>query len=369
MTALINSGILYLERFIEESNLLPSDLARLLSYIRALDERMQDIRIEADERLRAFVQAWRNEQHSQFPPEAHEQRMAIDSLHADLIHMQEEKNLFAQQVESLLRAKEEELHRWEASLKRELSVSDADPHQQAQPQQVQAPQPQPAQRFAAQPQPSHSFPVGLSSQPSAGSYTMLAPPGHPGTRHAGAQPAHHPHIDYGMSKPPAMHPAPAMAGVRHHMQAHPNAHMAQTAVPMPQSMMTPYIMSGPQVGGPMYAYPSMQPMEPHDPGVGDGRAPFNGLYFTPVDPSMQAHSTRPQARNGHLLTLAELSPELQGKQAEMLWPDDGKWYLIKIAQVDPQAKTANIQYLTGETENDLDLAEIVAKKEMRIIPS
>lgn len=57
-----------------------------------------DIKIEADERLRAFVQAWRNEQHSQFPPEAHEQRMAIDSLHADLIHMQEEKNLFAQQV-------------------------------------------------------------------------------------------------------------------------------------------------------------------------------------------------------------------------------------------------------------------------------
>jgi hypothetical protein len=41
MTALINSGILYLERFIEESNLLPSDLARLLNYIRALDERMQ----------------------------------------------------------------------------------------------------------------------------------------------------------------------------------------------------------------------------------------------------------------------------------------------------------------------------------------
>lgn len=41
MAALINSGILYLERFIEESNLLPSDLARLLSYIKALDERMQ----------------------------------------------------------------------------------------------------------------------------------------------------------------------------------------------------------------------------------------------------------------------------------------------------------------------------------------
>jgi hypothetical protein len=102
------------------------------------------------------------------------------------------------QVETLLRAKEEELHRWEASLKRELSVPDTD--QQTQPQ-PQPPQPQPPQRtFTAAPQPTHSFQVNLSSQGSAGSYAMLAPPpGHPGTRHAAAQPGHHPHIDYGES--------------------------------------------------------------------------------------------------------------------------------------------------------------------------
>jgi hypothetical protein len=101
------------------------------------------------------------------------------------------------QVEALLRAKEEELHKWELELKRELSVSDNDQHQQLQPQ-PSIPQPQPAQRFAAQPPATHSFPVGLSSQPSAGSYTLLAPPpGHPATVHAAAQPAHHPHIDYG----------------------------------------------------------------------------------------------------------------------------------------------------------------------------
>lgn len=106
------------------------------------------------------------------------------------------------QVESLLRAKEEELHRWEASLKRELSVSDNDQHHHHQQQQQQPqpppPQPQPTQRFTAQPPPTHSFPVGLPSQPSTGSYTMLAPPpGHPGTRHSNAQAAHHAHIDYG----------------------------------------------------------------------------------------------------------------------------------------------------------------------------
>jgi hypothetical protein len=142
--------------------------------------------------------------------------------------------------------------------------------------------------------------------------------------------------------------------------------MPQAAVPMPQSMMAPYIMGGPQVGGPMYAYQSMQPMEAHDPGGGE---PGMMRWFAPVDPSMQPYSTRPQARNGRLLTVADLSPELVGKQAEMLWPDDGKWYLIRITQVDPHTRTANIQYLTGETENDLDLADIVSKKEMRIIPS
>jgi hypothetical protein len=61
-----------------------------------------DIKMEADERLRAFLQAWKYEQHGQLPQEAHDQRMAIDSLHAELIHMQEEKVLFAQQVRSLL---------------------------------------------------------------------------------------------------------------------------------------------------------------------------------------------------------------------------------------------------------------------------
>lgn len=70
-------------------------------------------------------------------------------------------------------------------------------HQPHQPQ-PPPPQPHPTQRFAAQPPPPHSFQVGLSSQPSTGSYTMLAPPpGHPGTRHSNAQPAHHAHIDYG----------------------------------------------------------------------------------------------------------------------------------------------------------------------------
>jgi hypothetical protein len=61
-----------------------------------------DIKMEADERMRAFVQAWKYDHHGQLPQEAHDQRMEIDALHTDLIHFQEEKVLFATQVRSLL---------------------------------------------------------------------------------------------------------------------------------------------------------------------------------------------------------------------------------------------------------------------------
>ena len=40
MSQLINSGIIYLEQFVDDTNLLPADLTRSLDYIRTLDERI-----------------------------------------------------------------------------------------------------------------------------------------------------------------------------------------------------------------------------------------------------------------------------------------------------------------------------------------
>ena len=91
-------------------------------------------------------------------------------------------------------------------------------------------------------------------------------------------------------------------------------------------------------------------------------------HFTPVDASLQASAGRPQARNGRVLTQADITGALVGKQAELLWPDDGLWYLIKITAVDLREHTADIQYITGETENGLNLEEIAIHKHMRIIP-
>lgn len=58
----INSGILFLEKFIEDSNLLPSDLGRLLNFIKALDERLQGApyighhtRRFSDDRVRSMI--------------------------------------------------------------------------------------------------------------------------------------------------------------------------------------------------------------------------------------------------------------------------------------------------------------------------
>lgn len=51
---------------------------------------------EADERLKAFIGSQRVA--AQRPEDVSEQRMAIDSLHTEMIHLQEEKNLVAMQV-------------------------------------------------------------------------------------------------------------------------------------------------------------------------------------------------------------------------------------------------------------------------------
>jgi hypothetical protein len=36
---------------------------------------------------------------------------------------------------------------------------------------------------------------------------------------------------------------------------------------------------------------------------------------------------------GRLLTIDDISPALVGRQAELFWPDDGKWYLIQFNAV------------------------------------
>jgi hypothetical protein len=137
----------------------------------------------------------------------------------------------------------------------------------------------------------------------------------------------------------------------------------------PAHMMTQYMQPGSQMHGGMYGYAAQHGQHGMLPGH---EAPLlaaaTGQFFAPVDASMRSSSKKPQARNGRVLTQADITSALVNKQAELLWPDDGLWYLIKITAVDLRDAKADIMYITGETENGLNLEEIAFREEMRIIP-
>lgn len=70
---------------------------------------------------------------------------------------------------------------------------------------------------------------------------------------------------------------------------------------------------------------------------------------------------------GRLLTYHDITPDLQGRRAELYWPDDNLWYLISIEHVDLLTQKASIMYSTGETE-ELNLNDIVKEGHMSLIP-
>lgn len=71
-------------------------------------------------------------------------------------------------------------------------------------------------------------------------------------------------------------------------------------------------------------------------------------------------------RPGRILGYADISTGLRGRLAEVWWPDDNSWYLIEIQDVNTRDLTADIMYVTGETEQ-LDLREIVEQQHMSLI--
>jgi hypothetical protein len=82
-----------------------------------------------------------------------------------------------------------------------------------------------------------------------------------------------------------------------------------------------------------------------------GRSPAGGpsVYgnggATPGQPQQQfffqgpVSSTIPAA-SGRLLIESDITPALRGRQAELYWPDDGKWYLVAIQALDLRTSKA-----------------------------
>lgn len=86
-------------------------------------------------------------------------------------------------------------------------------------------------------------------------------------------------------------------------------------------------------------------------------------------PHTPTHATSPHTLSVKTKTqmqVSDIRPELQGRQAEMYWPDDNMWYLIEIHTVNVVNKTAMIVYRTGEVE-ELNLSEIANEGHMSLI--
>jgi len=99
----------------------------------------------------------------------------------------------------------------------------------------------------------------------------------------------------------------------------------------------------------------------------------NGNNAEPVPAATAREDGREPANefplpDGRLLTEEDISHNLQGRAAELFWPDDNLWYMIRILNVDTKSKAASIVYDTGELE-DLDLIEIVKEGHMSLISS
>ncbi|CAD7703974.1 unnamed protein product [Ostreobium quekettii] len=90
------------------------------------------------------------------------------------------------------------------------------------------------------------------------------------------------------------------------------------------------------------------------------------VLFQVKPPQGMSHSAKSPQAPGRLLTHEDISERLEGRQAELFWPDDNLWYLMQIHRVDVQAHSAQIIYTTGETEI-LNLDEIVQEGHMSLI--
>lgn len=82
--------------------------------------------------------------------------------------------------------------------------------------------------------------------------------------------------------------------------------------------------------------------------------------------SGEAQAKPSPLENGRLLQYSDIIPTLRGRQAELFWPDDHMWYRVEIQSINPRARTAKIQYTSGEVE-ELDLNEIIKEGHMSLI--
>ena len=85
------------------------------------------------------------------------------------------------------------------------------------------------------------------------------------------------------------------------------------------------------MGGPKAAQNPQQQQQQQQPQSFNFPGLTSGAFYTAADKPLPT---------GRVLMPQDLTPALQGRQAELYWPDDGKWYLCAIQALDMSTRQA-----------------------------
>lgn len=103
--------------------------------------------------------------------------------------------------------------------------------------------------------------------------------------------------------------------------------------------------------------------------VGATQQPPTATAAVPIAPLQFTGPIVSDSRNptGRPVTADDVSRALIGRQAELFWPDDAKWYMTTIVDIDPDTYQAKVQYHTGEFEA-LDLEDVIQDGQLSLLP-
>ncbi|KAI8100714.1 hypothetical protein M9434_005105 [Picochlorum sp. BPE23] len=103
---------------------------------------------------------------------------------------------------------------------------------------------------------------------------------------------------------------------------------------------------------------------------GSAQMQYAPVPSEPFIPGLKECAKKPQAARRRL-TEDDITIALVGKIAEVYWvadsPEESMWYLVKVESVDLAAKTACVRYQNGEVEADLNLAEVAHEGHMLLV--
>lgn len=329
------STTIYLESYIESTSSLPTELQRVLTTIKALDEKCQGLQQELRESVAQLLQMPPAHQYPSPQYDELNERVAAD--HKLLLQFAEEKVQLAQQAHDLLEMHAMELERVTDELDKELRKSNPDTAYD------------------------YLNDLGFNTMDSTRGKT--------------------PRLDEWAMPPPMPEPVPLAIAPSMQLAA-PKKHSAAGLIASkgkrPREEDPPFQLKK-KVSMVTMALPAQPIYDEYgldSAGLPGYEEPIpadtaNVPFMRPPPPGYKASATRPQAQSlggdVHYLKPDDIKPDLVGRHAELFWPDDNLWYLIEIQNIEVGSKEARVLYSTGDFET-LNLVETAQNMHMVLVP-